>query len=331
MNNSYNKLALLPILLVSCQSESDQENTFMNEVREIHVSVENMEEDLNTRAYPFVSDFDIRFFNTDTLGIFSLKDGKQQTYQMTFPVLAADGQAVKSFNFTGGGWYMSEEYQYQAYCPYNYDNRDATKLPLLYVGQKQIGNNNMDNLSPYFFVTSEASSPTNHKLSLSLTSRNNIARYILPAPAVASYKKLYLCAEEEVFAAKSTYNLEESSFGIPSKKTKATSLSLENISATSVGQELTLFMIVCPIDLTGKTLKIVLEDTNGNKYVSAYNGKQNFKSNGMKSFLAADLAGFHLDNGFIIPDDGSSLINGGVTGSAEDFISVGETKALQAD
>lgn len=319
----------LPILAllfaVSCQSDKN-EDIFeaSKEVNEINIQVRDVEGDLTTRAYSFVSDFGIRFFNTDTLGIFSMKDGKQQTYQMTFPVIAADGVGVTSFNFTGGGWYMSSDYQYQAYCPYNYDNKDATALPLIYVGQKQVGNNNLNNLSPYFFVTSERAAPTNNKLNLTLYCRNSIAWCSLAAPAVTSYKKLYLCAEEEAFVAKNTYNLETATFGTPLVKTQAISLSLENISANTVGQTLDLFMMVCPVNFTGKVLKVVLVDTSGNKYVSTYNGtKREFKSNGIRIIGSSDMTAFTLDNSFQIPDDGSSLLEDGITGSAPDFIQVG--------
>lgn len=319
----------LPILSLlfaaSCQlDKNDDILEVSNEVNEICILAGDVEGDLTTRAYPFVSDFGIRFFNTDTLGIFSMKDGKQQTYQMTFPVNAADGVGVTSFNFTGGGWFMSSDFQYQAYCPYNYDNKDATALPLFYVGQKQVGNNNLNNLSSYYFVTSERAAPTNNRLSLTLYCRNSIAWCSLAAPAVASYKKLYLCAEEEAFAAKNTYNLETATFGTPSVKTQAISLALENISANTVGQTLDLFMVVCPVNFTGKVLRVVLVDTNDNKYVSTFNGtKREFKSNGIRKIASADMTAFTLDNSFQIPDDGSSLLNDGITGSAPDFIPVG--------
>lgn len=318
----YRWLSIIIPLLVSCQGQNQElVDDHIREIDEINVSVEPIYDDVLTKAVPVYPGYSIKFFNTDTLGIFSIKDGKQATYQMTFPVDTQDENGVTSFSFTGGGWFMSEDYMYQAYSPYNYNNKKASEIPLSFIGQKQIGKDNLNLLGKYMFVTSEASAPVDHKLNITVVFRPTIARLALTLPVATTYKKVFLCADGDDFILESTYNMESSSFGTPKKCGKCVSLSLENVTTSQPNESVMMFMVVCPVDLTGKNLKVVIVDSSDNVYVANYTGAKVFNPGKAKGIVIdGSTMSFVKDNSFILPDDGTA---DGISGTAPDFIPVG--------
>lgn len=326
ISSNWKSLLFLPLALVSCSSLEESNDLAEDVVKKINIVFEPLAEAEDvSRAIPTYngSTYSSTFFNTDTLGIFSLDAaGKQKTYQLTFPLSDVPAEGASSFSFDGGGWYMSTNYQYQAYAPYDYNNKDAKALPLNFIGQKQKGKDNMDLLGPFYFVTSAKASPdpSTHELSLSMGFRITVARIVLQMPATASYKKLYLVTDGD-FALQSTYNLETETIGENLLPSKGMCLNLESVSA-SAGEEIMFFMCVCPVDLTGKTLDIVLVDSSDNKYVASYNGKKAFNAARAKGISYADFAnGFALNNSYALPNVPETI--DGISGSAPDFITVG--------
>lgn len=321
-------------IICSCDDIASTDNLKETaEVDRIEVTYLPSYETHLTRAVP-QTDLSCLFYNTDTLGIFAFKDNEQTAYQLTFPINLPDGVGKSSFTFSGGGWYMDTNYKYQAYTPYNYNNKDASALPVDLVGQEQDGNDNLNLLGKYFLVVSSLSSPTeDHTLSISVSLQLALAKIRLDMPAAGSYKKLYFCSKNEDFVLRTTYNMLDGSFGATPIRSKAVSLNLKNISASSVGERKILYTVLCPVDLTGKDIDIVLVDSSDNIWVAKYNGYEgdkNFPKQAVTAIWPEDMGAWTKNNAYVLPDDGSYLLNSGVTGTADDFVLVGGTTP-QAD
>lgn len=324
---------LFPSVLISCNNSLEGVDVdFDGDVQKIQVVFNPLQEieENGTRSIPsYNGTYSCLFFNTDTLGIFSFdKTEKQKSYQLTFPV-DAPAEGSSSFSFSGGGWYMSMDYLYQAYTPYNYNNKDATAIPLNFIGQKQSGKNNMDMLGPFYFATSQiaAPDPTTHDLKLSMSLKPNVARFLIKMPITGSLKKLYLITDGE-FALKSTYDMETETFGPNLQPSHGMCLNLESVNVKK-GEEIMFFMCICPVDLTGKKLDVALVDDIGNKYLASYGGKKAFNATKAKGILYTDfdttvannVYGFVLNNSYVLPN--VPEITEGVSASAPDFNKVG--------
>ena len=105
-------------------------------------------------------------------------------------------------------------------------------------------------------------------------------------PRAATFRSLALTTDKNVLTEEATLNLKsEPTLLTTTKAVNTLILELENITTTANNQEITLYMMIPPVDLSGKELSAELLDSNGNSYSAALVAK-NFEAGKAYSFSA---------------------------------------------
>ena len=193
----------------------------------------------------------------DTVGIFPNTGD-----QLSFPMTA--GAGTQSANFDGGGWAVKASSDYAAYFPFSMGNygKSRTALPFSYTGQQQDGDNITAHLGAYDLMVASASSPSNGNIGFQFNHLNSFLWIQLQhdgkiIPSYIPTERLTLSADEEVFTEEATVDI---STGIitPTKKSKSLTLDVIDHRINKDDPILNYWMVVCPVDLTGKTLTATL-------------------------------------------------------------------------
>lgn len=325
-------IASVLFCISACAFSSCSDNDIANQenyVDEIQVTLMPFDYEVGTRAQMTVSGGRtyFKFYSSDVLGFFSCLDNKQYSYQMAFPINDPSGEGVSSFSFDGGGWRMLDTYNYTAYLPFDYENKDAEKIPVSFVGQKQIGNNSSTSLNP--FMTCDQTKPVNNSLKMSMNFRSALLWIQVKVPEATTIKRAALYSEEDVFIVKSHFNLMSSPQAWDHSKdefSKTLSLGIEGLTTTTANSQIDLYMTACPTDkLVGKTLKLVLVNDSDETYVGSFTMSRALTIAG-GAMITPSLT--KTETPLIVPQEGLE----GVTGSAGDFelVPVGGT-TRQAD
>ena len=193
--------------------------------------------------------------------------------------------------FDGGGWAMKASSSYTAYSPFNrsyyYKNRKA--LPISMMGQKQKGNDNSSHLGAYDIQVANGDKPEQGSLTFAFTRKVALVRMELTAPKAANWTTISL-ESDALFTTDAFLNLSLSSPSLNSnKKSNSVSLALEDVETTSDNLNIIAYMMLLPIDLTGKNLVVKLTDSEGDVYVSAAsitNNKTNLSANSARWITA---------------------------------------------
>lgn len=206
----------------------------------------------------------------DTIGIYPSAGGDQ----LSFPI--TDGVGTNTCVFTGGGWALKAStstttYTYTAYTPFDrsyYLRKDNTSLPFSMLGQKQVGNNNSDHLGAYDLQIANGDTPTSGKINFAFQHRVAIVRMDITAPNAAYWKSITLKSLAE-FTIIANINLSiENPTVIPTDKSYTVTLGLENVFTTDDDLHIVAYMMMLPVDFSGKTLEMELMDVDGNVYTA---------------------------------------------------------------
>lgn len=220
----------------------------------------------------------------DSIGIYPDAGGDQLSFRIN------EGGS-KICTFDGGGWAMKSS-SYTAYSPFerNYYYKDKNALPINMLGQVQNGNDNADHLGAYDIQIAKGEKPETGNLIFEFSRKVALVRMELKAPRAASWTSVSL-ESNAFFTTESKMNL---SLSIPTvtevTKSNIVTLGLNNVATTSDNQEIIAYMMLLPVDLTGKTLIVKLQDNEGNVYSSealVVNNKTNFAANGAR-WITAD-------------------------------------------
>ena len=225
-----------------------------------------------------------KWAKTDTIGIFPLQD-----YQAAFPM--SDGAGTQSAVFDGGGWALKPSSQYMAYYPFEYNNRDYQNIPVTYVGQIQKGNGNTEHLGGYDYMAASTTTPSQGTVTFDFQHLGALVQFKLKAPGAANFTSMTIEAQEHVFIRKGTLDLSQKTPAIETSD-KATSLSMElsDVKSTASGQEIIVYIMMAPADLTGKNFLVRLCNDKGESTVAEFTGK-NFEA-GRAYALSAQLSEF---------------------------------------
>lgn len=137
----------------------------------------------------------------DTVGIYPGK-GSQVYFAME------TGAGAKEAEFDGGGWDFKAGIVYYCYYPFIGDiYLDKTRIPVSYLGQKQVGTASQAQFGSYDFMYAPKVEAENGTLNFSYKHLNCIIRPRLTLPA-GTYTKLAVTAPTKVFATKGYFNLE---------------------------------------------------------------------------------------------------------------------------
>lgn len=164
------------------------------------------------------------------------------------------------------GWALVAQNTYYGGYPYSVDYKLSqspyTALPIVYSDQAQSSNGNTEHLASFDYMTAHGTS-TDDALSLSYTHLGSIMRIAAYIPEAKTFSSLILSAKDNSawFAAKATMNATNNTISATEVFSTAT-LTLNNITIAS-GDSLIAYMMMPPTDLSGKSIMLSLNATDG--------------------------------------------------------------------
>lgn len=278
-------LLVSSLIIGGCSSEEFEQEQFISDNDEITKILATtsgfcMDDFAGTRTTITMGSNSIEnpvWAQNDTIGIYPTSGD-----QLSFPIV--DGVGTSTCIFDGGGWALKASSTYTAYSPFNrayYSRKYNSSLPISMLNQEQNGNDNTKHLGKYDIQIAKGQTPENGKISFAFEHRVCIVRMDLELPVAASWKSIKLISDA-TFTTEATMNL---STDIPSinAKTYANSitLSLYNVKTTEENKTITAYMMLLPVDFTGKTLKIKVSDHYNNNYIAdaiIVNDNRNFEA-----------------------------------------------------
>ena len=221
----------------------------------------------------------------DSIGIYP-DEGDQLSFRIE--------TSGKTCPFNGGGWAMKASSSYTAYSPFqrSYYYKEKSALPINMLGQVQTGNDNADHLGAYDIQIAKGDKPETGSLVFQFERKVALVRMELKAPCAATWKTVTL-ESNAAFTTKATMNLSlEVPTLTPTTQTNSISLALENVKTTSDNLNIIAYMMLLPVDLTGKTLSVKLTDVDDNVYsanAAVTNSKTNISA-GAARWITAEFA-----------------------------------------
>ena len=262
------------LILCACDGKEDLMTESPQLVKGINVSIE----DANFELFPstrssYVVDPTRGFISSweegDTIGIYPIGGD-----QVAFPI--SEGEGTKNAKFDGGAWALRSSFQYAAYYPFNKKNyyKSEKEIPVTYIGQKQTANNSTTHLAPYDYLAAAATSPTSEgNVNLAMKRLGCFVRIQIPIKVTGTFKELQLSTSEASFITEGIVDLQAATPSIATKTTAAVlSIALDNIVVEN-GETLTIYAMLAPVDLSDKTITIVLKNTTNNYYYYTIAGK----------------------------------------------------------
>ena len=211
----------------------------------------------------------------DTIGIYPTEGD-----QLSFPIV--EGVGTNKCTFNGGGWALKTSTSYKAYSPFNraYYYQKNDKLCVSMLGQKQKGNGNSNHIGKYDLQIAEGKTPSTGKISFDFKHQVCFIRMDLTVPVSATWKSITL-ESDALFTTEASMNLSSETSTLTGISTSnSVTLDLENVK-TEKGETITAYMVVLPVNLTGKTLEMILTDSAGNDFKTTAiiaNDYRNFKA-----------------------------------------------------
>ena len=217
----------------------------------------------------------------------------------TIPEPEEGEELTKKAKFDGGAWALKGESNYAAYYPFIKDfdlERNAT--PVLYIGQKQVGNNNTDHLGNYDYMGSHPVQ-TNENGGVTFDFDHVgalvLVKFIVPKVGT-ELKSVSLSADNTVFTTVGTYNL-TSQEGFPVTATTTSDAMAIDVEYTTVeaDEEVTVYLMVAPVDLSDKNLNISVAYGEGGKTIEYTCQGKNLQAAGGYLFTAQPTAPKMID------------------------------------
>ena len=246
---------------VAC-TEEKEEFFSTNELREITATAKHFIPETGSRAFSMVNgNVEFAWADGDTIGIFP--NTGAQAY---FPILVGS-ETSNTASFTGGGWTLKNSATYAAYYPFIGDfYMKQTEIPVSYLGQKHVYNaeNPMAHLSAYDYMVASASTPASGKVNFQFEHLGAFVQLQITMPADETLTSVTLSAEDEVFTISGVVDLTEETIAIkPTEKSKTLALEVEGVTTTEENNVATLYLMLAPVDMTGKTLKAIVKTQSG--------------------------------------------------------------------
>lgn len=192
----------------------------------------------------------------DTIGIFP-NQGSQAEFAMS------EGAGTQTATFSGGGWALKASATYSAYYPYDFYNRDMTKIPVSYAGQTQNGNNNTDHIGAYDFMAASVATPSNGAVSFAMQHMGALVMLQTDLDEAKTLTSVTLSAEDAEFTTTGTMDLTAATPVISSLTTSETlTIPLTNFQVAE-DETTAIYFMLSPINLSGKTVSITLSDEDG--------------------------------------------------------------------
>lgn len=173
------------------------------------------------------------------------------------------------------GWSTVANTNYYAYAPYTTryvtEGHEITSLPISYSGQQQVRNDDASHLAAYDFMMARYTTGDT-TADIQLRHLGSVIRMEWRLDKGTTFKSLTLAANESLFVTDATMSLPAQSV-TPIAMSSTFSLNLEGVS-TDDGQSLVTYIIIYPLDITGKSLKATLLTADGKEFVTTIEGEQ---------------------------------------------------------
>ncbi len=210
--------------------------------------------------------------NKDVVGLYTVSNNRIRT-----TVYGIDSSDKHKVTLTGNGWTLASGSQYYGYYPYSSDYQMngnlMTALPVSYTNQTQSANASLTHLAAYDYMVAQTTT-TETEANFTFTHYGSIIRFACYVPTSATFSSLSISskAEDAIFTTEATMNLTNQTITSTATNKKAT-LTLSNITVEA-GDSLIAYMMLPPTDLSGKSMMLSLNATDGSAlqtYISGVN------------------------------------------------------------
>ena len=251
-------------------------------------------------AFKASCDVVVTWNSSDVVGFYTVDGNRIRTTVHNLDV--SNNHKVR---LTGNGWYLTSDAQYFGYYPYNtnyvLNGNVMTALPVSYNNQAQTANNNLDHLASYDYMVAQTTT-TETEANFTFAHYGSIIRFACYVPATTTFSSLEITskAEDAIFTTEANMNLTNQTITSTSKSKKAT-LTLNNITVAA-GDSLIAYMMMPPTDLSGKSIMLSLNATDGSAlqtYIAGVNiqaGKVYPVSVGKENYFKVSTSGGNDDS-----------------------------------
>lgn len=256
-------------LLASCSDlEMSTSSDFLQNMRVIGEDVQ-FEEPITRTSY--ASNLAFSWSLGDTLGIYPIGAD-----QVSFPI--SSGEGSKSADFDGGAWALRSTYQYAGYFPFSANNyhNSMEAIPFSYEGQKQNGSNDMTQLGKFDYMSSVATTPTaSGSVSLQMKRLGCFMRLSLTIPTASTLTEVKVESKGVQFGTEGTIDLTSSVPKLNVTKTSpSVKMALENLTTSTTNENVLLWMLTSPVDMSSETLTVSVTASNGDVFSGEVAGKK---------------------------------------------------------
>ena len=260
--------------LVACGEDAAMEESLSlsngKTLERISITGKDFQIDGATRSSVVIDHNGVSFLwaANDTVGIFP-NSGSQAEFAME------EGVGMQTATFNGGGWALKHSATYSAYYPYNFYNRDLTKIPVKYEGQTQAGNAATSHLGAYDYMAASVATPSNGAVAFDMQHMGALVMLQTNLDEAKTLTSVALKANDEVFTATGTMDLSVVNPAITTTKTTNTfTIALSNFTVAK-NETSTIYFMLAPTNLVGETLEITLSDEDG-EYIKYEVAGKNF-------------------------------------------------------
>jgi len=204
--------------------------------------------------------YSVTWASGDVIGIFP-QDGSH------IPFKIVDSQVGQtSAQFDGGNWAIKDGIEYNAYYPFNKsldtDSQNKTHIPVTYKGQSQTGNSCCVGTHDYTY--SDWGTANDGTIGFSFHHIGAIVELTLGVPVTSAYTSVTISADQACIPLLGSYDLTAATPAFVPQTgalASAITLNLESFQGTA-GQESKFYIMLPPMDLTGRTLTATLSTGN---------------------------------------------------------------------
>ena len=257
-------VAVVAFSICSCDSTGTIEKPMHEDVNEVFVTVKPMEGEMSSSRLATSDAVEFIWEFNDTIGIFPSQGG-----QVEFPI-TEESVGKSSANFTGGGWALKAGYSYSAYYPFDFYNRNATQVPISYLGQTQDGRGTKAraHLSDYVCLASGPVFVENGALRFPLSHVGSVLVLTLTLPEATTYTSLSVFTDAKVIPVRKTINIHDAEVTeTVTELSNRVTLNLKDIKTTQPNEEVVFWLAFPSVAEGSRALKVVVYDKYGYSYV----------------------------------------------------------------
>ena len=262
MKTSLKLLGISLFFFSSCTEDEQLGN--IDEVQKIVMSVEDFkfEDQSRTTLTPTDNGATFKWSANDTVGIFP-----ETGSQIAFPMVS--GAGTNTATFTGGGWALKTSTPYMAYYPLQGKfYLDKENIFVSYQGQSQAENASTAHLGKYDYMVASSTTPSTNASTVNFQFKHlgALVRLKVKMKETSTLNSVTLQTEDNDFITSGYIDLTATTPTVNpiynGYKSNSFGISLNNIEVDA-NQDLIVYFLMAPVNLSGKTLKAIVHKENG--------------------------------------------------------------------